>query len=99
MGSNADAIAPYRIGFDVSGFFCMSQTALRGYIDNWNTFNRIQTSNILVSTANAVARTTGGQIQTYHQFQNFTERGQFTNGRMLHIRRYPNSNWDVVAEN
>jgi hypothetical protein len=97
MGSNADLAAAYRIPFDISGFYCMSQVAYRGYVDNWNTFNRIQLYNLEVSTLRAQ-----GQVSSppplYYQFANFTERSQFQNGRMLHIRRYPNSNWAPVPE-
>ncbi len=95
MGSNApDPTLPYRVGFDVSGFFCLPQTVLRAYIDNWNTFNRIQVYNINVSTLKAQG--TPGLF--YYQYKDFTERTQYTNGRMLHIRRYPNSNWDPILE-
>jgi hypothetical protein len=94
MSSNADPLAPYRIGFDASGYYCLSQVVYRGYQDAWNTFNRIQTYNINVSTMKA----TGTTGIYYYQFADFTEKGQFTNGRALHIRRYPNSNWDPVSE-
>lgn len=98
MGSNApDPIEPYRVGFDASGYYCLPQTVLRAYQDNWNTFNRIQIYNITASTFNA-QNFAGGSRQLYYQFQSFVERTQFTNGRALHIRRYPNSNWAPVSE-
>jgi hypothetical protein len=98
MGSNLDAtIAPYLIPFDISGFYCLSQVVFRGYQDSWNTFNRVQIYNINVSTVRS--QTGGKTYQLYYQFTDFQEKSQFTNGRALHIRRYPNSNWAPVPEN
>ncbi len=98
MGSNvpdAAAIAPYQVAFDASGYYCLSQVVYRGYQDSWNTFNRVQIYNIGVSTL----RAQGAKDTFYYQFTTFQEKSQFTNGRALHIRRYPNSNWDPVSEN
>lgn len=99
MGSNA-AITPYLVGFDASGFFCLSQVVFRGYQDAWNTFNRVQIYNINVSTARSQAVAQGNpSSQLYYQFADFQEKSKYTNGRALHIRRYPNSNWAPVQEN
>lgn len=90
--SNANPCLP---PFDASGYFCLSQVVYRGYQDNWNTFNRIQSFNINVSTQ----RAQGQKNLYYYAYTDYKERNAFTNGRMLHIRRYPNSNWDPVPEN
>jgi hypothetical protein len=80
--------------FDLSGFLALPQSTQFLYRGYWNTFNRIQVYNINVSTLKAQG--TPGLF--YYQYANFTERSQYTNGRMLHIRRYPSSNWDPVLE-
>ena len=36
---------------------------------------------------------------TYYIFKSYAETTSFTNGQMLHIRAYPNSNWDTVQQN
>lgn len=94
MGSNADPLAPYQVAFDASGYYCLTQVVYRGYQDSWNTFNRVQLYNINVSTMKAQ----GQPGLFYYQFKDFAEKSQFVNGRALHIRRYPNSNWAPVSE-
>lgn len=98
MATTSTLLGQYSIPFDVSGFFCLPQGVLNEYRNNWNTFNRIQTCNILVSTAKAEA---GGSIPGlfYYTYTGFQERNAFRDGRFLHVRRYPLSNWDLVPEN
>jgi hypothetical protein len=79
--------------FDLSGFFALPQSTQFLYRDYWNTFNRIQAYNIGVSTI----RSGGDKTQTYYQYASGDERMSYINGQMLHIRRYPNSNWASVS--
>ena len=84
----------FTIPFDASGFLCLPQTILLNYQNYWNTFNRIQLYNLNVSTLKA----SGTKNLFYYQYSSFVEKNAFRDGRMLHIRRYPNSNWDPVPE-
>lgn len=94
----ASTLLQYTIPFDISGFYCLPQGVLTEYRTNWNTFNLVQTCNILVSTAKA--ESTGSLPGLfYYTFANYQEKNAFRDGRMLHIRRYPLSNWDLVPEN
>jgi hypothetical protein len=86
---------PYTIPFDISGFYCLPQNVLLSYRENWNTFNRIQSYNIGISTQKAQGATT----LYYYQYTSFVEKNAFRQGNFLHVRRYPNSNWDPVPEN
>jgi hypothetical protein len=79
--------------FDLSGFFCVPQSVRVEYQMDWNTFERIQGFNINVSTL----RHAGDKTLTYYQFLNGDERTSFANGQSLHVRRYPNSNWNSVS--
>lgn len=81
--------------FDASGFYCLAQGVLRDYRDWWDTFERIQAYNSNVSTSKAA----GATGLTYYKYIDYTEQTAFQNGRMLHIRRYPDSNWDPVEKN
>lgn len=82
-----------RASFDLSGFLALPQSTQYLYRDYWNTFNRIQAVNVGVSTVRAA----GDKTQTYYQFASGEERMYYLNGQMLHIRRYPNSNWASVS--
>jgi hypothetical protein len=84
-----------RACFDLSGFFCVPQSVKLEYQMDWNTFERIQGFNVNVSTL----RNAGDKTLTYYQFLNGEERASFTNGQSLHVRRYPNSNWNSVPPN
>ncbi len=83
------------ICFDLSGFSglnCFTQLQYKTY---WNVFERIQAYNSNVSTLRA-----GGDLGlTYYQFVNTEERTEFTYGQILHVKRYPNSNWNAVSQN
>jgi hypothetical protein len=82
--------------FDLSGFTGLSASDLIKYQSYWNTFDKVQAFNTAVSTirASGQANTTG-----YYQFISYKESNDFTAGRILHIRRYPDSNWAVVQQN
>ena len=61
-------------------------------------FDRIQALNSNVSTIRSrFPEKAGGS--TYYVFASYAEIISFTNGRMLHITAFPNSNWDVVIQN
>ena len=77
--------------FDLSGFTGLSASDLLKYQSYWNTFEKVQAFNTAVSTIRA-----SGQA---NQFISYKESNDFTAGRILHIRRYPDSNWAVVQQN
>jgi len=81
--------------FDISGFATLSLGTLRLYETWWSTFDRIQAYDINVSTLHHA----GNKTLTYYTYLTYDERLAYTNGRMLHINRYPNSNWDPVQKN
>ncbi len=82
------------VPFDLSGSEGLNFGNALKYQDCWTIFDRIQIINAQVSTI----RSGGDKTRTYYQFSGHEERTQFIWGRILHIRRYPNSNWDVVRE-
>ena len=80
--------------FDLSGFLGLSQDVKVTYKTWWDTFERVQAFDSNVSTLRA-----GGDTgKSYYVFSS-EERTQFLGGRMLHIRRYPTSNWTPVERN
>ena len=81
--------------FDVSGFATLSIGTLLQYQTWWGTFERIQEYDTNVSTL----RQAGNTSLTYYTYMTLTERNEYTNGRMLHIFRYPDSNWNPVEKN
>lgn len=80
--------------FDLSGFQGIPSALKIQYQDNWNTYNRIQLSNFAVSTI----RATGNRDTVYTPFVSYEEKNSFTVGQLLHIKRYPNSNWAPVPQ-
>ena len=80
--------------FDLSGILAPPQSLKRYYQDCWNVFNNVQIINSNISTLRAA----GDTAQTYYIYTNIHEQNQFTVGRMLHIQRYPNSNWQEVSK-
>jgi hypothetical protein len=80
--------------FDLSGFLAVPCSLQLLYKQQWNFFERIQASNIQVSTL----RASGDKSFDYYTFLNYTDITSYTNGRMLHIRRFPGSNWNPVPE-
>jgi len=75
--------------FDVSGFYGLPDNVLNKYKYEWTTFERIFYNDIKVSTL----RGTGNKSMTYYTYMTYAEQIAFTNGRLLHINRYPTSNW------
>lgn len=61
-------------------------------------FDRIQAINSNVSTSRSLYPNVTPPY-SYYIFSTYAERTAFTNGRLLHIRDFPNSNWDVVVQN
>lgn len=80
--------------FDLSGILAPAQSLKLYYQTCWNTFNRIQEVNSNVSTA----RSAGDKSQIYYTYESLVEQNKYTVGRMLHIQRYPNSNWREVSK-
>jgi len=80
--------------FDLSGFQGVPSSVAVQYRTFWDTFDRIQAINSNVSTMRA-----GGRTMTYYIFKNQEERIAFTYGQMLHIQRFPGSNWFPVEKN
>ena len=63
------------------------------YRSDWNMFDRVQASNVEVSTLLQATPTLG---ISYVKLESYSEKNSFINGRMLHIRAYPDSNWSLV---
>jgi hypothetical protein len=80
--------------FDLSGFSGLMTSAKLKYETQWNTYNRIQIVNSNVSTL----RASGDKTALYYQFPTYEEKTAFTNGQMLHIKRYPDSNWAPIPQ-
>jgi len=79
--------------FDLSGFLAVPFSLKLLYQSDWTTFERIQNYNINVSTL----RNAGEKTLSYYQYDSYQERNAYTNGRLLHIKRYPSSNWAEVV--
>ncbi len=80
---------------DLSGFKFLTNQQKIEYKTSWQLFNEVQSFNSNVSTL----RFFGQSNLTYFQFLNAQGKTRFTQGRLLHIQSYPNSNWDVVEQN
>ena len=77
--------------FDVSGFTGLNQGTLAIYKANWITFERIFYFNSNVSTQHGL----GNLEPKYYTYLTQDERVNYIDGEQLHVRRYPNSNWDL----
>ena len=84
--------------FDLSGFKYMGQIQLLQYQTAWNTFNQVQTYNSNVSTLRATNNTKYPNLM-YYQFFSQQEKASYTTGQFLHQQRYPQSNWNSIANN
>lgn len=80
--------------FDLSGFLAVPASLQRSYQSYWGTFELVENYNLKVSTA----RSAGDRDQSYYIFQTNDEQVAYTIGRMLHIQRYPDSNWRPVPK-
>ena len=89
----------FGLTYDLSGFLGLPQSLKVSYVADWNTYNRIQTLNSNVSTARGGGAVPTGTPAVYYQYVTYAEKTSFLNGQMLHIRRYPDSNWSKVSEN
>ena len=81
--------------FDASGFLVLTQGQKQKYSDYWETFEKIQNCNILVSTQHAQ----GNLTNRYYTYNSFQEKESYLLGRVLHIKRFPNSNFAEVQKN
>ena len=79
------------ICYDLSGFSFLTQTQLLKYKGAWKTFETIQNYNSNVST---IRHTNPGTLRiygpAYYQFATTEEQGRYTQGRLLHLKVYPN---------
>jgi hypothetical protein len=82
------------ITFDLSGFLAVPSSLKMIYQSYWGTFELVESYNFNVSTL----RSAGDKTQNYHMFDGNEEQVAYINGRMLHIQRYPNSNWTPVPK-
>jgi len=82
------------ITFDLSGFLAVPSSLKVIYQSYWGTFELVESYNYNISTL----RSAGDKSQNYYMFQANEEQVAYTNGRMLHIQRYPNSNWTPVSK-
>lgn len=81
--------------FDLSGFIGLNDSTKLQYKSAWATFDRIQSINSNVSTIH----NKGNFNVPYYTFVSYNEKNMFRIGQFLHQQRYPNSNWNTVAEN
>jgi hypothetical protein len=81
--------------FDLSGFLALPCSLQLLYKQQWNFFEQVQASNTTVSTL----RANGDKSTPYVSFLTYADSVAFTNGRVLHMKRFPTSNWNPVPEN
>jgi hypothetical protein len=84
------------IAYDFAGRLGLSSSEKILYQTYWNSFERVQAYNIHISTLRSGPG--GDKTQEYYIFYDNEERVAYINGRMLHIQRYPNSNWAEVSK-
>lgn len=77
--------------FDANGFLGLPQGVRIKYETWWNTFEKIFAYDVNVSTLRGRDKTP----LTYWTYTTFQEKTDYTNGRLLHMKRYPDSNWNV----
>ena len=63
------------------------------YRTDWNLFDSVQASNVQVST---MLQSNPSLGISYVTLSSYAQINSFVNGRMLHIRAYPDSNWNLV---
>jgi len=81
--------------FDLSGFGPLPEGTKIQYQTAWGIYEKVRTNDISVSTM----RGNGDTSKFYFQFQTSEERNQWVNGLLLHIKRYPTSNWFLPEKN
>ena len=82
--------------FDLSGFIGLNDSQKLQYKTAWSTFDRIQNINSNVSTLRVLENSSN---LSYYIFTSYDQKNLFRIGQFLHQQRYPNSNWNVVAQN
>jgi hypothetical protein len=80
--------------FDLSGFLSIPQSLKISYQKQWADFERIQAYNWTVSTL----RNQGDKTQRYYIYLGNEEQNSFIQGNLLHVQRYPMSNWTPVSK-
>jgi hypothetical protein len=86
--------------FDLSGYAFQSQDQIRTLRQTWNWYEKIQISNIQVSTnigTGALKIGSGTNDPYYYAFKSMEDKNNFTKGQMLHIARYPYINFSTVV--
>ena len=81
--------------FDGSGFLGLPDATRLLYKSYWDTFEQIFAYDVNVSTLR------GGPDKlplTYWTYLTNQERVAYINGRSLHVKRWPNSNWNVSRD-
>uniref|UniRef100_A0A6C0JXL1 Uncharacterized protein n=1 Tax=viral metagenome TaxID=1070528 RepID=A0A6C0JXL1_9ZZZZ len=81
--------------FDLSGLAPLSQGTRQKYINAWNVYDKVQAYDIAVSTL----RSQGDRSKTYWQFATAQEHENWRIGLSLHVKRYPNQNWNPPQKN
>lgn len=87
------AANPCQYPFDLSGFQGLSFSIAQTYKRQWDTFNRIQSYNLGISTQKSQG---AAPTLSYYQYLSYAERNDFTAGQNLHVLRYPNVGWNSV---
>jgi hypothetical protein len=77
--------------FDAKGFKALPDGIRKKFEYYWNTFETVFAFDVNVSTQKSLEKVP----LTYWTYKSNEERLAYIDGRMLHIRRYPDSNWNV----
>lgn len=80
--------------FDLSGITGLPNSIKTLYQTYWTTFEAVQAYNLNISTL----RSTGDKTPIYYEYASYAEANAYIIGRMLHIQRYPDSNWAPVPK-
>jgi hypothetical protein len=89
---------PARVTFDLSGYMYQSQAQITDLRNAWNTYERVQISNIQVSTnigLGTLVLGPGTNAPYFYQFTSMEEKNMFNKGQNLHIERYPYINFST----
>jgi hypothetical protein len=91
---------PARVTFDLSGYMYQSQAQITDLRNAWNTYERVQISNIQVSTnigLGTLVYGSGNNNPYFYQFASMEEKNMFYKGENLHISRYPYINFSTIV--
>jgi|CryBogDrversion2_4_1035264.scaffolds.fasta_scaffold31696_1 hypothetical protein len=91
---------PVKQIFDLSGYMYQSQAQIYDLRNAWNTYERVQISNIKVSTSiglGTIVLGPGTNTPYFYQFASMEEKNMFYKGENLHIGRYPYINFSTIV--